>query len=87
MIINKLNLTEHQKTYSGKECKFSQSDSEDAGRSVSFLWMIAEESFSCGSVVDGGELMKSMVSCSRIVASSGTLSFNFDYKNKILKYI
>jgi len=67
------------KTYSGKECRFSQRESDDSDGSCSFIGISADasETSSC-TERDGGELVKSIVSCSKMVASSDTLSFNFD---------
>jgi hypothetical protein len=67
------------KTYSGKECRFSQRESDDSDGSCSFIGISADASdMSSCTERDGGELVKSIVSCSKMVASSDILSFNFD---------
>lgn len=74
------------KTYSGRECKFSHRESEVSCGCWSFngtsAFAVAVDVSGVSSCIerDGGELVKSIVSCSKMVASSDTQSFSFDWK-------
>lgn len=74
------------KTYSGRECKFSHKESEVScgcwgfNRTSAFPVLADASGVSSCIERDGGELVKSIVSCSKMVASSDTQSFSFDWK-------
>jgi hypothetical protein len=74
------------KTYSGRECKFSHRESDVSCGFWSFIgtspFPVAADASGVSSCIDrdGGELVKSIVSCSKMVASSDTQSFSFDWK-------